>query len=167
MKKGINYQYYVEGEDEKKFLNVLKAMGCIESGRVDKFNAVQNEFTFARIRPLKQNTIVVLVYDTDIDKIDVFRRNIAFLKKQSAIKDVILIPQVRNLEDELVRACKIKKVEELTHSCSTKDYKKDLIHCASLASRLRKCNFDVLKLWSCTPQNRFSAWGNDAEKIKI
>lgn len=49
MKKGINYQYYVEGEDEKKLLNVLKAMGCIESGKVDKFNVVQNEFTFARI----------------------------------------------------------------------------------------------------------------------
>lgn len=166
MKKGINYQYYVEGEDEKKLLNVLKAMGCIESGRVDKFNVVQNEFTFARIRPLKQNTIAVLIYDTDVDKVDVFGRNIAFLKKQTAIKDVILIPQVRNLEDELVRACEIKKVEELTHSSSMKDYKKDLIHCANLASRLRECNFNVLKLWSCIPQNKFNTWGNSAGKIK-
>lgn len=167
MGKGINYQYYVEGEDEKKLLNVLKGdMGCIKSGKVDRFNVVQNEFTFARIRPLKLNTIVVLVYDTDIDKTDTFENNIKFLKKQTAVKDIVLIPQVMNLEDEIVRACGIKKVEELTRSCSMKDYKKDLIHCANLGKRLKECRFDISVFWTQMPRNGFKKWGNDAEKIK-
>lgn len=40
--------------------------------------------------------------------------NIAFLKRQKGIKEVICIPQVRNLEDELVRACNIKNIVDLT-----------------------------------------------------
>ena len=46
-----------------------------------------------------------------------------FLKRQKGIKEVICIPQVRNLEDELVRACNIKNIVDLTKSLTTADYK--------------------------------------------
>ena len=37
MSRPIYYQYYVEGEDEVKLLNVLKSdLGCILAGKVDK-----------------------------------------------------------------------------------------------------------------------------------
>lgn len=109
MRKGISYQYYVEGEDEKKLLDVLKRdLRCIKSGKVDKFNVIQDSITVARIRPLKENTIVILVYDTDIEKIETLRKNVAFLQEQSAIKDVLCIPQVEKLEHELIRACTIR-----------------------------------------------------------
>lgn len=80
-KRGI-YRYYVEGEDEKSLLNVLKRdLGCIESGKIDLFNVVQNRFTTARIRSLKPKTIVVLVYDTDVEtNLEILRYNIEFLK---------------------------------------------------------------------------------------
>ena len=53
MRKKDIYHYYVEGEDEKKLLDVLKGeLGCIESGKVDKVNVVQTKFSIARIRPL-------------------------------------------------------------------------------------------------------------------
>ena len=54
MKKNVNYHYYVEGENEKSLLDVLKSeLKCIESGKVEKFNVIQNRFTVARMGPLK------------------------------------------------------------------------------------------------------------------
>ena len=167
-KKGI-YQYYVEGEDEKKIINVLKQeFRCIESGKVEKFNAVQNKFTTARIRPLKMGTTVILVYDTDIDSnIDILKYNIDFLEKQSCIRNVICIPQVKNLEDELLRACQIRNIKELTNSRSQKDYKADLISCNNLYDRLKKCDFSMENFWTKLPKNGFARFGNNAEKIII
>lgn len=43
MNKAAHYQYYVEGEDEKKLLSVLKTeMGLIVPGKIDKLNVVQD-----------------------------------------------------------------------------------------------------------------------------
>ncbi len=167
MKKRMNYQYYVEGEDEKNLLNVLKQdFQCIESGKIDKFNVIQERFTVLRIRPLRQNTIVVLVYDTDIEEVDILRQNINFLKRQDAVKKVLCIPQVKNLEDELLRSCQIRKIEDLTHSCTKKDYKKDLIQCTNLGARLRQHGFDIAKFWSAVPAAPFHTFGNDSAGVK-
>lgn len=139
MAKNKNYQYYVEGEDEKCIINTLKAeLGCIVPGKVEKFNVVQNEFTVGRLRTLKMGTVVVLVFDTDTDNSIILQKNITFLKKQSAVKEVVCIPQIYSLEDELLRSCQIKKIEELTKSKSKKDFKGDLIKCCNLAERLKK-----------------------------
>lgn len=169
MRKKAVYHYYVEGEDEISLLNALKMeLGCIESGRVEKFNAIQNRFSTARIRPLKQGTIVVLVYDTDVEgNVEILRQNIKFLEKQSGIKKVLCIPQVKNLEDEIKRACKIKNIKELTRSVTNSDYKNDIIKCSNLGGRLQKCQFDISKLWNQNPSKPFLEFGNDAESIKI
>lgn len=169
MRKKAIYHYYVEGEDERSLLNTLKRdMGCIESGKVDKFNVIQNRFTIARIRPLKPGTIVVLVYDTDVENnMEILQYNVELLKKQSGIKDVLCIPQMKNLEDELIRACKIKSIEELTKSGTKTNYKSDIISCSNLGARLCKCQFDISKFWSQIPANNFRKFGNDAERIKI
>lgn len=169
MGKGDIFHFYVEGEDEKSLLEALKRdIGCIESGKIDRFNVVQNKFTIARIRPLKPGTVVVLIYDTDVeDTIDILKYNIDFLKKQNGIKDVICIPQVKNLEDELLRACNIKKITELTKSASKTNYKRDLISCKNLAARLSMCEFNIAHLWNSIPNNSFKHFGNNAETIKI
>lgn len=169
MKKNANYHYYVEGEDEKSLLDVLKSdMKCIESGKVEKFNVIQNRISEARIRPLKYGVIVVFVYDTDVEtNVDVLKYNIEFLKKKPGIKEVVCIPQVKNLEDELKKSCDIKCVGELTNSKTTSEYKKALIACTNLGARLEKCNFDISKMWVQIPENSFRQFGNDAEKIKI
>ncbi|MBQ7863259.1 MAG: hypothetical protein IJ353_02205 [Lachnospiraceae bacterium] len=169
MRKQEIYHYYVEGEDEKKLLEVLKReFGCIESGKVDKFNAVQNKFSVARIRALKPDTIVVLIYDTDVeDGLDILQYNVDFLNQQKGIKQVVCIPQVENLEEELLRACNIKSITELTKSDSKTNYKRDLINCNNLAARLTACGFNMAKLWNRTPTNKFKRFGNEAKKIKI
>ena len=169
MRKRAIYHYYVEGEDEKKLLDVLKRdLCCIESGKVDKMNVIQTKFTIARIRPLKQDTIVVLVYDTDVENnTDILQYNVKFLNSQKGIKEVVCIPQVKNLEDELLRACKIKNIMELTKSASKSNYKTDLINCNNLGTRLKTCEFDITKMWKQIPTNKFECFGNDAERIKI
>ena len=169
MKKNVNYHYYVEGENEKSLLDVLKSeLKCIESGKVEKFNVIQNRFTVARMRPLKNGEVIVLVYDTDVEtNTEILKYNIDFLKKQSGIKEIVCIPQIKNLEDELKRSCKIKYIGELTNSKTTTDYKRDLISCTNLGVRLKKCDFDISKMWKQLPINSFQQFGNDAEKIKI
>ncbi len=168
MKKNAIYHYCVEGENEERIVNILKSeLGCIKSGKVEVFNVVQNKFTVARARLIKENTIMVLIYDTDVTtNLGVLQQNLDFLKKQKRIKDIICIPQVKNLEDELEYACEIKKVEELTKSESRKDYKNDLKKCSNLGAKLRACKFDITKFWGRIPQNEFREFGNDAEKIK-
>lgn len=163
------FQYYVEGEDDKCIVNTLKSeMFCIQSGKVNVFNVVQEKFNLARIRTLKDNTIVVLIYDTDINNIQILQDNIDFLRKQKAVKEIICIPQVNNLEDELVRACsKINAVEQITRSSTKKDYKRDLIKCNNLGQRLQASGFDLNKMWKMIPTNGFKEFGNESSKICI
>jgi len=121
------YQYYVEGQDEEKLIQVLKTeLRLIEPGKVEKFNVVSEELTKLRIMSLKMGTIVVLVFDTDAGNINTLKKNIKFLKEQKAIKNVLCITQVKNLEDELKRSCDIKDVKELTGSKSNSDFKHDI-----------------------------------------
>lgn len=103
------YHYYVEGDDEKKVIDTLKtSMQLIISGKVDVFNVIERKFTRNQIMRLKQGTIVVLVFDTDTNQVDTLLENILFLQKQPIVKKVICVPQVKNLEDELLRSCNIK-----------------------------------------------------------
>ena len=129
---------------------------------------IQNRFTAARIRPLKPGVIIVFIYDTDVEtNIETLKYNIDFLRRQSGIKAVVCIPQVNNLEDELKRACSIRKIGDLTGSVTTADFKRDLISCTSLAARLKKCNFDISEMWKRIPTNKFKQFGNDVEKILV
>ncbi len=82
MRSGLYYQYYVEGDDEKKLLEILKRdFRCIKSGKIDKFNVIQNEFSTARIRTLKPDTVIIFVYDTDVDKPETLQKNIPSVNK--------------------------------------------------------------------------------------
>lgn len=118
--------YFVEGETEKLLVNTLKSeMKLIESGSVKKFNVIQDLIKNSNLIDIKPGSIVILIFDTDVQKTDILLKNINILNKSSIIKDVICIPQVLNFEDELIRSCNIKKIIELTSSKSVKDFKRD------------------------------------------
>lgn len=107
---GKYYHYFVEGQDEEKLINVLKTdMRCIVSGKVQKFNIVQEKLTKPRLMQLKQGTTVVLVFDTDCGNVQILQENIKLLNKSGMVNKVLCITQVRNLEDEFLRSCDIKK----------------------------------------------------------
>ena len=166
----LYYNYFVEGDTEKKLLQVLKTdLSVIYPGKIQVFNVMQNDLNNAYIRMLKPQTNVVLVFDTDktdSNTLCILKRNIAFLESKSCINKIICILQLHNLEDELMRCCRLNNICELTESRSRKDFKTDFIKCSNLAQRLKKKDFQFEKLWICEPDACFQFLHNDAHMIK-
>lgn len=167
-KKRIRYyQYFVEGEDEKKLINTLKSeLELIKPGKVQVFNSVQDRLTRFRLMNLKDGTAVVLVFDTDAGNLTILEDNIRLLQEQSNISDVICVMQVKNLEDELVRACNIKQIEELLGVGSNKAYKRALIREKNLTRKLLDQGFDISKFWCLNDDEIYKTIKNGAGKIK-
>ncbi len=159
--------YLVEGEDEKKLVRTLITdMQLIRPGKVLVFNAVQQNLNSRRIVTFGEYVTVVLVFDTDCGNIDILSSNIRLLQKQSNVHEVLCVPQVTNLEDELLRACKIKSIRELTSSSSDAKYKRDLIRATNLDRLLEKAGFQMNLFWAKEPCGIFSSIHNDSGRIR-
>lgn len=160
------YLYIVEGECEQHALSYLKNK-YIESGRILVLNPLQKEITNIRIRSFKENTIAILIFDTDTaDGVKILEKNIKILRKAKNIKDIIIIPQVENFEDELVRASNIRKIEEFTNSKTKKDFKRDFLANKNLPNLFQKNKFDIKKFWMGVPTGLYKNLKNEAIKIK-
>lgn len=147
-------QYYVEGADEEKVIDSLKTgLHAIRPGKTQKINVIQDKINNARLIALHPNTAVVLVFDTDTENTGILSANIELLRNCPAVSEVITIPQVPNLEGELVRSCDIKTPEELLKSKSRSSFKSDLIRASNLASTLRNHQFDIGKFWGFVKLN--------------
>ncbi len=167
MSKNAIYRYFVEGESEQVLINTLKTdLGLIVPGKVEILNVVQKKINKNWLRTMKPRTTVILVYDTDIEKADTLEKNIELLKQCAAIKEVWCIPQVKNLEEELVRACNIKNVMELTSTRTLHDHKKAFVNSSNQSQILKRNGLDIKRLWSKVPDNAFAMFGNDSDKIK-
>ncbi len=161
-------QYYVEGEDEKRLIDVLKSeLRVIRSGKVSTLNPVGQEIRELHLRPLQQGTLVVLVFDTDAGNIDVLKKNIDLLKSCRAVVGIVLIPQVPNLEGELVRSCDINDIKELLNSKSRTDFKRDLIRISNLAQKLEQHKFDISLFWARKPDGPYCELENQAQRVKL
>ena len=165
--KREQYHYFVEGEDDRKVVNTLKTdLQWIKPGKVQVFNVIEEELTSLITRTLKPGTIVVLVFDTDTGKKNTLLKNIRFLQKDSNVKQVLCIMQVKNLEDEFLRSCAISQIKELTGSKSNSDYKRDLLRQRNLADKLKKHQFQFEKFWNSSDKV-YESICNDSAQIKI
>ena len=161
-------QYYVEGEDEEKLLSVLKnRLGFIKPGKIQKLNVVTQIITDMRLRTLTRGTMVVLVFDTDRGDVNILKKNIEILGECPSVSEIVQIPQVPNLEKELVRSCNIKKIEELLNSKSRTEFKSDLIHVSNLDKKLRDHQFDINRFWCEKPTPPYQDIENQAARVKI
>lgn len=168
MKNRLNYQYYVEGEDERKLINTLKTdFQVVVPGKVDVFNVTTKIITNARLIAIKPKTTVILVFDTDVGDDKILRQNIAIFKECKSVIDIVTIPQCFNLEDELVNSCKIKTVTELFGSQGFRKFKSDFIKASNLPLKLKEKEFDVSKLWSRDGMGKFKGIENQSSKIKV
>lgn len=166
--KNASIQYYVEGEDEKKVVSVLKSeLRVIKPGKVQKLNVLQTQISDATLRTLKNGTIVVLIFDTDTEKVEILNRNIQKLRKCSFVSAIVTIPQVPNLEAELVRSCNIRKITDLLNSRSKKDFKSEIVHISNLADKLIEHKFDLSVFWTKQPGQPYQDIPNNSEKIKL
>lgn len=167
MGKEKYYQYFVEGEDEKKLVDVLKSdMKLIVSGKSQVFNVTQQKLMRLRVMNLKPGTTVVLIFDADAGNLQILKDNINFLHKEKVVSEVICVIQVRNLEDELIRCCNIRQIKELLGSKSEKEYKTDLIKEKNLAKKLTEKKVDINLLWIMSDTGKYIEIENNAQKIK-
>lgn len=168
MGKSKYYHYFVEGANEEKIINALKCdLQIIQPGKVQIFNVVEKKFTKPRFMSIKDGTTVVLVFDTDTEKISTLLDNIAFLKQIKAIVQILCITQVQNLEDELKRSCNITQIKELTGSSTNSEFKHDFLKINNLGDKLIKFDFNFDKFWVTNDTRRFKEIRNEAYKIKI
>lgn len=165
---GKYYHYFVEGKTEEKMLQILKTdLQLIAPGRIQKLNVVEKRLSRPWLMTLRQGTIAVLIFDTDTGNDSILLENINLLKGERIIADVLCIPQVRNLEDELLRCCSIHQIRELTGSRSNRDFKRDMIKDNNFTQKLREQNFDFEHFWSMQADGVYKSVKNQADKIKI
>ena len=163
----MRYHYYVEGNCEKKLIDEFKKQQLpIISGKIDIFNAIQEVFSNTRLRMLSENTVVILVFDTDTGIIETLYRNLEILKKHPHVKETWCVMQVHNLEDEIKRSTDVKEIKDLLGSKSNKEYKHDFIIEKNLYDKLKKHQFNFDRIWVTNTDNVFSVIKNCGEKIK-
>lgn len=165
MDRKENIVYIVEGETEQQLIKTLKTK-WIYSGNVIIFNMIQNIMSPIQLRTIKSDTNVVIVFDTDISKTDVLAKNISNMQQKTNISKITLIPQIKNLEDELVHATTIKQIKELLPSQSNSDFKRDFCKSQNVPKQLIAKSFDINKFWSRNAVSPFNNFKNQSEEIK-
>ncbi|MBQ9211684.1 MAG: hypothetical protein IJ153_11285 [Clostridia bacterium] len=170
----MNYKrclYFVEGPCEKQFIEALNRIQPYRllPGKVEVFNIVQEEIPRKRVNAVHPGTIVVFVFDTDVNKTDVLKKNIEHVKKYASEIKIMTIAQVLNFEDEFKRSTDVKKVQDFTRSATVSEFKTAFCQMKQDSCRyaMERHKLDLSKTWATTPPQAFSFVSMDGEKVKI
>lgn len=163
-----NCIYFAEGKCEERLLNALKEHPQkIQSGRVKVFNVIQKLLPKSQLVTIQAGTTVVLVFDTDVTNTEYLRENIHRLSVFCIRVKLVYLPQVLNLEDELVRCSEVKSVVELTHSRSNKDFKRDFCSMTNIRTILDRANLNTERLWTKNVPPLFDFVPQNSHEIKV
>ena len=166
MRKGVKYQYFVEGKCEEKLIKVLKKQkDQIISGKVEVLNVVQERLTDTKLRLITPDTIIILIFDTDTGEVEILKENLKKLEKWG-IKKVWCVVQVKNLEDEILRATSLRNVKDLFKCKNLDEFKEQFIKEKNLYKKLTDKDFDLDKMWITEPPKEYCWLNNDGNKIK-
>ncbi len=166
--KNKRVYYFVEGECEKELVDSLKLNpSLIIPGKSKVFNPITKRLTPNDFVTILPNSIIIFIFDTDTNDINILEHNLKMIRKYLSKTEVVLIPQVKNFEDELKRSLKIKNIFELTNSRSLSNFKRDFIKMNNIRNAFEKYNFDINKLWILSPDGEFSKYKQESYKIKI
>lgn len=161
--------YYVEGPCEEKLISALKENpSMLLPGKVKPFNIIQNLIPRSQLLALQPGTLVVFVFDTDVPNTVVLQKNVELIARYCRVQ-IIYLPQVVNLEDELVRCTDVRSVQELTRSNGIRNFKSDFCKlkpkdCRSMLERHR---IDVSRLWTTNTPETFSFVQKNSSKVKV
>ena len=113
--------------------------------------------------------MVVLVFDTDVEKTETLINNIRHIKQYASQVRIIYLAQVLNFEDELVRATDLKKVQDLTRSSSIRDFKSDFCKMKPEECRnsLERHHLNTAVLWTTQPPAAFPFVDQNGQVVKI
>lgn len=162
------YQYFVEGECEEKLINALKVrqQEYLTPGKVTVFNFTNKLITNPRIAVLNKETIIILVYDIDVNKTEILEKNIAKLNK-FGFKKIYHIQSINNFEDEIIYSTVLNKIDGLFNTAGKEEFKKEFIHSSNIIKKLDSVDFNRDKIWSRVnnkePFNKYS----NKESLKI
>ncbi len=162
--------YYVEGPCEQQLIAALKETPRkLIPGKIKVFNVVQNLIPKSQMLSIQKGTIVVLAFDTDVSQTAILKKNLELLNRYCGKLKIIFLPQVLNLEDELVRCTDVQTVMELTKSGSVKNFKTDFckMKTKDCRSMLDRHKLDCSRLWMTKTPETFSFIDNNSSQIKI
>lgn len=144
----FNCTYFVEGKCEQQFLKAIKSEpNLVIPGKVRILNVIQEKLSTSHLLSIRDGYIV-FVFDTDVKSTNILQENIRKVKTICPPKvKLLILAQVNNLEDELIRSTDISTICELTSSKSIKDFKPDFIATKNCRALLSKHNFDINKMW--------------------
>ena len=118
--------YFVEGPCEQQLIAALKENPSkLIPGKVKVYNVVQNLIPKSQMLSIQAGTTVVLVFDTDVAQTANLKKNLDLLRRYCRKLHLVFLPQVLNLEDELVCCTDVKAAFELTQSKSIRNFKTD------------------------------------------
>lgn len=171
------FQYYVEGECEKNFLNSFmhakNSAFIIHPGKIEKLNPITSRISDTKARTIKRDTTIVFVFDTDIENISILEENIKTLKRIAYIevKDIIFLMSVKRFEEEIVYSCKnisdIKGLIKLFNSQGLTALKTDFLTCKNLEDKLRQAGFDISTMWIRSANKPFDKYVNGGKHVRI
>jgi len=122
--------YFVEGENERKLIETIKNK-YLYSGKIKVMNTIQNKVSKSILRTLERETIVVLVFDTDIEKIDILEeqlrinvaridevRGILHTRRHLAASPIFKgIPDFKQTRIAMLRATKVNDLIAILEAC--------------------------------------------------
>ena len=159
--------YFVEGQCEEKLINALKREpSLVQPGKCKVFNPISAKLTPNDFISIPIGSVIVFVFDTDVANADILRHNLKMIKKYGPRCEAVLVPQVKNIEDELLRATIAKKIEDLTKSKSLSNFKTDFCSLKNCRAVLENHKLNMQELWSKNPDGVFEEYPQQSSKIK-
>ena len=161
--------YYVEGPCEQQLIAALRETPAkLIPGKVKVFNVVQNLIPKSQMLSIQSGTTVALVFDTDVQQTTNLKKNLELLRRYCGKLKIIFLPQVLNLEDELVRCTDVKAVTELTRSGSLRNFKTDFckMKAKDCRSMLERRGLDYSRLWMSKVPESFAFVESNSTQIK-
>lgn len=114
----------------------------------------------------RSNT-VVFVFDTDVPITEKLRKNIEYIKTYCGKSKLVFLPQVQNLEDEIIRATDAERITDITQSRSLSNFKTAFCRISNPRAVLTKHQLDVMKLWTTDPPEVFAFLPQNSGSVKV
>lgn len=110
---------------------------------------------------------MVFVFDTDVGITEKLKKNIEYIERFCERSKLVFLPQVKNLEDELVRCTDVMRVTEITQSKSLSNFKSDFCRVTSVRHALTEHQINVARLWTTKPPEIFAFVPANSSLVKL
>ena len=96
-----NCIYFVEGQCERRLIEALKEEPQrLRPGKIKVWNLIKDEIPSSILLTIKEGSVVVLVFDTDVPQTDKLKKNVLNLRTRCKRITIVYLAQVLNLEDD-------------------------------------------------------------------